>query len=292
MPQYASLKEVYPDTDFTNDRTDCSRSFNVFDYPHSYPPPGPYGPPVLDGGNRNVGNRGLRRIRNSSTLDNMNKSGTLLEGFESDGTPVKRISNRDLHLRVQPRFDSTLGGVPDYTPKYYDPHGSRRFNKRSLDNDTRINAKVYPNDSPGRRYNNVPKYYSDTNYYSLEKDVQPVLSNGKVENFCSVGAPGDSENAHLLSPDMEQELEEAVNGLNCETVLGHIRKCYKCKSQIKYLISDEKENTIEFFDKGQNSNNKVRTRVDDLLEILTFIGAGIFLIFILDLFVSIGQRKR
>lgn len=285
---YASLKEVFPGVSFRTDSTDCSSKgavYDVYKYPTDYPPPGPYGPKVYPGGNNLMSNKPTESVIGPGRV---NRIGTI-EGFESDGKPIKRF-NRNQSYLAQHRNDGSLGGIPDFRPQYY---YTDKYDGGDLSNNFQLNAPIVSNRLPGRRYNYSPMDDdpTKTRYYALE----PQAMNAKtVENFRLVGGPGDFKNAHLLTPEMERDLEEAINGISCDSVIGHFRRCKSCRNKSgDYFCNNEQKvkDAIEEFTNG-NGKKKTKTRMDDLFEILTFVGAGVFLIFLLDAFVTIGQKRR
>lgn len=97
-----------------------------------------------------------------------------------------------------------------------------------------------------------------------------------------------SKDFNILSPELEQELFTKTDVLTHESAIKHINTCFTCKAKVKEQLGIELK---EQFDSQYRQLNKPKDRIDELLEVVTFILIGIALIYILDCAVKFGASR-
>ena len=122
------------------------------------------------------------------------------------------------------------------------------------------------------------------NTAEFDDDAKKYLQKTKDNNSCFLGGidgpkvhnelyytdPNESCSNNECAP--KKKIKENFDAdLNCDKVIRHLKKCHKCRSKLKM-----ENNTYSWF-------------TQEIKDILIFVLIGIFIIFILDIFVRLGR---
>lgn len=90
-----------------------------------------------------------------------------------------------------------------------------------------------------------------------------------------------------LSTQMEHELDRETETILCHDAMGHFRKCKTCRDKVIYELQNLNA-TSESYVLGETAKRKK----NELSEMASLAGAGIFTIFLIDAFSKFGARLR
>ena len=122
----------------------------------------------------------------------------------------------------------------------------------------------------------------------LETTPQTENINQEIESFVSDYSNGleSYENSEPYEEDDEDIIEsfedQTTKDINCGHLLEHLAKCPKCRLYLE-----------KHFGKQDNAEEYLRKkREDQFLDIAIYIVTGIFILFLLDIFVRLGKFMK
>lgn len=138
--------------------------------------------------------------------------------------------------------------------------------QNNTNTNTNTNSNIVPLPNPGS--NNIID-----NYMRLE----PF---GKEMNEANPASVNNYNNYNIGNESIKQ-LEEGVERLTCNDFMNHMKNCWDCRNSVMKQLNVNQT----------NSDGKEENKIDDILEVVTFVSSGILLIMILDKFVKLGGRN-
>lgn len=198
---------------------------------------------------------------------------------------------------VYPGFNSNGGYFSIAEPKYRDNNEIMNMFNSNLNSKQTIEKF---DGSQGENTIRIPKPPTTSTLDRVEKyryyDHEPSGYNGIDIESQYLGSntyrSPMSKDFNLLSKDLENELYAQTDLLTHDNALKHINTCFLCKEKVLKLFKSELNGKVENFSGSGYRNMNENDRIDDFLEILTFILIGVALIIILDYAVQFGIAKK
>ena len=135
--------------------------------------------------------------------------------------------------------------------------------------------------------------------YSGQDQSAPMPSGGKMEGFDDYFQLIDDQYASVEPTDWFRQdksyAEETQLGHNdCDIVRMHIKRCRACRNRLRRLLKQyEDEDEFEEQPKIENFEPAVDPKQGlyvKYLDVFFFVAAGIFLIYVLDMFLRLGRK--
>lgn len=128
----------------------------------------------------------------------------------------------------------------------------------------------------------------------LKPGPEPLQSSSQ---FGQVFHPIDltATNQGGLSAQMEKELEMGVeNVISCPDAMGHFKKCKTCREKAILELTNLHATSESMVLGGEEGlrNLRLRKKKNELSELVSLAGAGVFTIFLIDAFSKFGARLR
>ncbi len=123
-----------------------------------------------------------------------------------------------------------------------------------------------------------------------ELETSPENINQEIESFVSDYSNGLESYDNSEEYQEEEDYEDLIEGfedqttkdINCGHLLEHLAKCPKCRLYLE-----------KHFGKQENIQKYIqRKREDQFLDIAIYIVTGIFILFLLDIFVRLGKFMK
>lgn len=126
--------------------------------------------------------------------------------------------------------------------------------------------------------------------YYPEPEAAPDPSNGQFYHPINL----TETNAGGLSAQMAKQLEEETESMLCVEAMAHYRRCKSCRKkmilELQHLEATG-ESLVLGGEKALRAGEYAREK-NELSELLTLAGVGIFTIFLVDAFSKFGARIR